>query len=106
MAGTNLQSAKGAIVIPSRSAIPLNVGGTDIGTIDGRFEISESAVDGQNSAMSVRVNVPQLRVVLPDSSPTTALSLGPMDGAIRIGAHQGHPATFVLVPDRPDRRVR
>jgi translocation and assembly module TamB len=104
MAGTNLQSAKGTIVIPSRSAIPLSVDGTEIGTIDGRFEIGESAVDGQNSAMSVRVNVPNLRVVLPDSSTTHALSLGPMDGAVRIGAHQGHPATFVVLPIDPIKR--
>jgi translocation and assembly module TamB len=101
--GTTLQSARAIIVIPSRSPIPLSTSETEVGNVDGRVEISElTSEDGK--AMDVKVEVPQLRVALPEGSSTDAQALGPM-AKVRIGAHRGDPHTFVLLPLDPVRSV-
>jgi len=94
-----LQSATGVVVIPPNSPVPVSAGGAEIGNIDGRFEINAKGLDA-GRAMAVTVTVPHVRVALPSGSTNSAISLGPMD-RIRIGAHRGHPATFVLVPMDP-----
>jgi translocation and assembly module TamB len=97
--GTTLQSAKGVIVIPSKSPIPLSVGGSELGNIDGRIEVTENATNAKGG-MEVKVNVPQLRVAVPEGSTSSAQSLGMPDN-VRIGAHRGSPSTFVLLPLDP-----
>jgi translocation and assembly module TamB len=97
--GTHLQSARGVVVIPSRSGIPVSAGGAEIGTVEGRFEIAEVTSD-QGATTGITVKVPQLRVTLPDGSTNDAIALGPV-GNVRLGAHRGLPTTFVLIPIRP-----
>jgi translocation and assembly module TamB len=97
--GVSLQSAKAVIVIPSHSAIPLSASGSDIGNVDGRIEITEVTSKG-GKAMDVKVQVPHLRVALPEGSSTDAVALGPM-AKVRIGAHRGHAGSFVLLPLDP-----
>jgi translocation and assembly module TamB len=97
--GTHLQTARGVVVIPSRSGIPVSAGGAEIGTIEGRFEIAEVTSD-EGRTMGITVKVPQLRVTLPDGSTNDAIALGPV-GNVRLGAHRGLPTTFVLLPIRP-----
>ena len=48
----------------------------------------------------MKVDVPKLDVKLSDASTVTPQSLGPMDN-VRIGAHRGDPARFVLLPLDP-----
>jgi translocation and assembly module TamB len=97
--GASLQSAKAVIVIPSRSAVPVTVSGTEVGSIDGRIELSERT-SASDKAMDIKVEVPQLRVALPEASSTDPQALGSMP-KVRIGAHRGEPSTFVLLPIDP-----
>jgi translocation and assembly module TamB len=50
--------------------------------------------------MDLKVDVPHVRVALPESSKTKPVALGPMDG-VRIGAHRGRSDSFELVPLDP-----
>jgi translocation and assembly module TamB len=99
LAGASLQSAKAVIVIPSRSPIPLSTDGVEVGNVDGRIEVSE-VTSGDGKMMDVKVEVPQLRVALPEGSSTNAQALGTMD-KVRIGAHRGDARTFALLPLDP-----
>ena len=101
--GTTLQSAKAVITIPSKSPIPLSAGGSELGNIDGRFEITENATNA-GAGMDVKVNVPHLRVAVPEGSTTSAEPLGAPDN-VRIGAHRGNPSTFVVLPLDQARKV-
>jgi len=97
--GVTLQSAKAVIVIPKRSAIPLSASGTDIGNVDGRIEVTElTSEDGK--AMDVKLEIPNLRVALPEGSSANPEELGAM-AKVRIGAHRGDPQTFMLLPLDP-----
>ena len=97
--GVTLQSAKAVIVIPSHSPIPLNASGTDLGSVDGRIEVSELTSEG-GKAMDVKVEIPQLRIALPEGSSNDPQALGEM-AKVRIGAHRGDALTFVLLPLDP-----
>ena len=97
--GVSLQSAKAVIVIPSHAPIPLTASGTDVGNVDGRIELSELTSEG-GKAMDVKVEVPQLRIALPEGSSTDPQALGEM-AKVRIGAHRGDALTFVLLPIDP-----
>jgi translocation and assembly module TamB len=97
--GVTLQSAKAVIVIPSHSAMPLTASGTEVGNVDGRIEVSELTSEG-GKAMDVKVEIPQLRIALPEGSSTDPQALGEM-AKVRIGAHRGDPLTFVLLPLDP-----
>ena len=99
--GTTLQSAHAVVIIPSGHSIPLEAAGTDVGDVDGRVVLDLASTPGH--ATSVKVGVPQLDVKLPEAGTTDAQSLGPM-AKVRIGAHRGDPARFVLLPLDPPRR--
>ncbi len=101
--GTAPRSAKAVIVIPSHSPIPLSTGGSEIGTIDGRFEIAENATDA-GAGVNLKVNVPQLRVAVHEGSSTSAQALG-VPANVRIGAHRGNPVSFVVLPLDPGKKV-
>ncbi len=96
--GTTLQSAKITLNVPHNASIPLNAGGSEIGNIDGRVELS--ATGGANGAMALQIGVPQFRVTLPEGSTTSAVSLGPMP-KVSIGSHRGAPMTFIVIPIDP-----
>jgi translocation and assembly module TamB len=96
---TRLTSAKAVIEIPRGSGIPISAAGAEVGTIDGRIEVSAVTSD-EGRTTGVRVTVPHLRVVLPDGSANNAIALEPMP-RVRIGVHRGQPDTFVLVPIDP-----
>ncbi len=91
--GSGLREIKGVVVIPSHAAIPMGIGGIDVGNMDGRFELAATASE---DGLNVTVEVPHLRVVLPQGKSTNVQALGPMD-KVQIGAHRGDPATFVLL---------
>jgi translocation and assembly module TamB len=74
----------------------VNAGGAELGNVDGRIEVS--ATSGPwDSGLKVQIAVPQLRVILPERSSVDVQALGPM-ADVRIGAHRGSRATFVLLP--------
>ncbi len=95
MAGTHLQSAKLAVVIPKSAAVPVSAGGAEIGSVDGRVEVSVTAENG--GALQMQVSVPSLRLTIPEASSGDVQSLGTMRD-VKVGAHRGNPATFVLLP--------
>jgi len=97
MDGLRLRSAKATVTIPKNAAIPVTAGGAELGSIDGRIELS--AAQGQG-ALRLQVAVPSIRVTLPEASSADVASLGAMTD-VRIGAHRGNPATFVLLPEHP-----
>jgi translocation and assembly module TamB len=94
--GGGLRAVKGVIVIPTHAAIPMSVSGIEVGNIDGRLEVSATTSE-DGHAMDLVVDVPRLRVVLPEGISTSVQALGPMD-KVQLGAHRGSPATFVLLP--------
>jgi translocation and assembly module TamB len=98
VSGTTLQSAKVTLDIPHNAAIPVNAGGSEIGDVEGRIELS--ATGGANGALALQIGVPQLRVSLPEGSTTSAVSLGPM-AKVSIGSHRGAPLTFIVIPIDP-----
>ncbi|MDP9150977.1 MAG: translocation/assembly module TamB [Myxococcota bacterium] len=90
--GTALESAKAVVVIPSNAAIPVTAAGSEIGNVDGRFDVTASSPDGK--ALDIKVDVPHVRVALPEGSTNKAQSLGDIP-KVHVGAHRGHPAKFV-----------
>jgi translocation and assembly module TamB len=101
--GLTLESAKGVILIPKSSPMPLSAGGAEIGDVDGRVEIT--ATTTPKGSMDVKVEVPHLRVAVPEASPNGVQALGPIDN-VRIGVHRGTPARFVLLPLDPTKPER
>ena len=97
--GTLLQSAHATITIPHGSAIPFPISGTELGDVDGRIDITASSTR-RDGPVQLKVDVPHLDVKLSEASTATPQSLGPMDN-VRIGAHRGDPARFVLLPLDP-----
>jgi translocation and assembly module TamB len=97
--GTTLRSAKMVFVIPSHSPIPVSAAGMEIGNVDGRIEVNE-ATSGDGKTMDVKVEVPHLRVALPEGASANAVALGTMDD-VRIGSHRGDSRTFALMPLDP-----
>ena len=93
--GAALRSAHAVIEIPSRTPVPLSAAGAEVGNVDGRIEISELTSEG--NAMAVKVEIPKLRVALPEGVSNNAQALGPMS-KVSIGAHRGDPSTFVVLP--------
>jgi translocation and assembly module TamB len=96
-----LESARASVLIPSNAGIPVSADGVEIGTVDGRIDLEE--VTANDKQMNVKVEVPRLRVSLPEGSTTHAQSLGPM-AKVSYGAHRGRPTTFVVLPLDPIRK--
>jgi translocation and assembly module TamB len=101
--GMGLQSARAVVVIPGDSPIPLSTGGSEIGNIDGRVEASEVTSEG-GKVMNVTVEVPHVRLALPEGSSRHAMDLRGFD-KVRIGAHRGQQLTFVLLPLDPVKKA-
>ncbi len=100
--GIKLQHAHAVVTIPGGSPIPLTAGGVELGNVDGRLEVDASAApDGGGTKLEVQV--PQLEVKLPEGSTNSAQALGAMK-KVRIGAHRGDPARFVLLPLDPTKK--
>jgi len=59
-----------------------------------------AALEDEGAGAKVDVNVPHLRVSLPEGNASNAEALGPMSN-VRIGAHRGRETAFVLVPLDP-----
>jgi translocation and assembly module TamB len=95
LVGTQLQNAKLEVTIPKSAAVPVSAGGAEIGNIDGKIDVSLASKEG--GGLGVEVSVPSLRVTLPEASGGDVQSLGAMTD-VRVGAHRGNPATFVLLP--------
>jgi translocation and assembly module TamB len=100
--GTSLQSAHAVVNIPAGAAVPVTAGGVEVGSVDGQLEATVGPTSS-GRAVQVKVAVPRLDVRLPEGSTTNPQALGPMDARIRIGAHRGDPARFVLLPLDPSR---
>jgi translocation and assembly module TamB len=100
MRGAMLESASASIVIPDDAPISLSAGGTQVGDVNGRIEISETT---RGDTMDVAVNVDQARVALPLASTGHVQALGPMRN-VRIGAHRGDPSVLVTFPLGPQRK--
>jgi translocation and assembly module TamB len=100
MRGTKLESASASVVIPDDAPISLSAGGTQVGDVNGRIDISETT---RGDTMDVAVNVDKARVALPQASTGHVQALGPMRN-VRIGAHRGDPSVLVIFPLDPQRR--
>jgi translocation and assembly module TamB len=98
-AGTRFEAAKAILVIPGRSPIPLTANGVEIGNVDGRVEVSATA-SGDERAMTLAVQVPHMRVVLPEGTSSDVQALGTMDN-VHIGAHKGSRTSLLLLPLDP-----
>jgi translocation and assembly module TamB len=99
--GLALRSVKAELKIPGNAAIPLTAGGTEIGNIDGSATITATGAAHPGGAMDVKVVVPKLNVKLPEAATGNPQALEPMDKDVRVGAHRGNPARFVLLPLDP-----
>jgi translocation and assembly module TamB len=102
--GTTLKSAHATLTIPGDSAIPLAVGGVELGDFDGRIDVAASSAPG-GRAVDVKVEVPKLDVKLTESSTGNPQALGARDSNVRIGAHRGDPVRFVLLQLDPGPKV-
>jgi hypothetical protein len=100
--GPSLRSASLVLLIPSDSPIPLDLGGSAIGNVDGRVDVSEvSSSDGRT--LNVNIVVPRMRVALPEGASKRALALSEIAN-VHIGAHRGPAQTFVVLPLDPKKR--
>ena len=99
--GLALRSAHGVLAIPSNAAMPLTAGGSEVGNVDGRVEVTATAEAGK--AMQINVDVPHGEVGLPEESGGHPQALGPLYKT-RLGAHRGDPAQFVLLRLEPEKK--
>ena len=99
--GLNMVSAHGVVQVPQKEPLPLVVDGTQVGMIDGRVDV---VVARATDALDVKVDVPALRVQLPESSAHSVQALDAL-ADVRVGI--GHPggAFAPIVLDGGDAEV-
>ncbi len=94
--GTSLVGAEMQIKIAKRDAMPLDVGGSDMGTIYGQFDIKE-ATSADQKAMNLTVSVPSLHIELPQASTHSVQGLGEPPAEDHVGVYASS-ARFVTLP--------
>jgi translocation and assembly module TamB len=99
--GLDLASAHAVVQVPQKEPLPLVVDGTQVGMIDGRMDV---VVARAADALDVTVDVPALRVLLPESSAHSVQALDAL-ADVRVGI--GHPggAFAPIVLDAGDAEV-
>jgi len=85
--GLDLLGAHAVVQVPQKEPLPLVVDGTQVGLIDGRMDI---VVARAPDALDVKVDVPTLRVQLPESSAHSVQALDALaDVHVGIGRRGG-----------------
>jgi translocation and assembly module TamB len=94
--GTSLVGAEVDLQILKRDAMPLDVEGSDLGSIYGKFVVKMST-SADRRATIVSVDVPSLNVHLPDASTHSVEDLGDPPEHDHIGTYAA-PGRFVSLP--------
>jgi translocation and assembly module TamB len=92
--GTSLVGAEVDLQILKRDAMPLDVEGSDLGAVYGKFVVKLAT--SADRATTVSVDVPSLNVRLPDASTHTVQDLGDSPGSDHIGTF-ATPGRFVTL---------
>jgi len=96
--GLRVDAASATILIPKSHPLPLSIGGSQLAMIDGTLDLTES-VSADSQTTDVKVDVPTLHLLLPETGSQDVQVLGRMRG-ITIGTHL-HPGGE-FVPDVSD----
>ncbi len=94
--GTALVGAEIDMQILKRDAMPLDVEGSDLGSVYGKFGM-KMTTSADRKATTISVDVPSLNVHLPDASTHTVEDLGDPPEHDYIGTYAG-PGRFVALP--------
>jgi translocation and assembly module TamB len=97
--GLRLVAAKAAVRIPKSQPLPLSVGGSPIGMVDGRVDITETTSTDRRS-LEIGADIPTFHLVVPEAGAQDVQSLGPIPGVV-VGHHLA-PGTFVADAHDPD----
>jgi translocation and assembly module TamB len=94
--GTTLRTAELSLDINKRSAIPLDIQGTNFGLVYGNIKVEATgAADGKT--MTVAVNVPDFHVAMPEAGlPRSPQTLGNAPG-VHLGVYRD-PDRFIVLP--------
>ncbi len=92
--GTSLVGAEVDLQILKRDAMPLDVEGSDLGAVYGKFVVKLATA--ADRATTVSVDVPSLNVRLPDASTHSVQDLGDSPGSDHIGTY-ATPGRFVTL---------
>ncbi len=98
--GIHLEAASATIQIPKSRALPLSVGGALLGTIDGRFDVTEW-LSADHGTIEVKVDVPTLHLLAPEAGSQDVEALGPLPG-VTVGRHTGTRGEFVAESVDPE----
>ncbi|HEY2511277.1 MAG TPA: translocation/assembly module TamB domain-containing protein, partial [Polyangiaceae bacterium] len=85
--GAAFAAANATVLIPSASPLLLTFEGVQVGTVEGRADITATS-SVQGNRMDVKVDIPTLHVGLPLTTTRDVQQLGSMD-TVRIGKTQG-----------------
>jgi len=92
--GLNVVSAHAVVQVPQQEPLPLVVDGTQVGMVDGRMDVVVARAAG---ALDVTVDVPTMRVQLPESSAHNVQALDSVaDVRVGIGHRGGEFAPIAL----------
>lgn len=101
MDGLRLGAASATVVIPKSSALPISVGGSLLGTVDGKINISESSDAAHPHLLNVKVDIPTLHLLVPDTSSQDVQTLGTLRG-VKVGTRSGPTGEFVVLAANPE----
>jgi translocation and assembly module TamB len=94
--GTTLRTADLTLDIPKKNAIPLDVQGTNLGSVYGKVKV-EANGDAEGKSIKVVVNVPDFHVAMPEAGlPRSPQTLGNAPG-VHLGVYRD-PDRFVVLP--------
>lgn len=100
MNGLHLVAANAIVQIPKSRALPISVGGSTLGMIDGRLNISE-ALSADQKIVDIKVEVPSMHLLVPETGAQDVQALGTMPGVI-VGTRSGPAGAFVPASADPD----
>jgi translocation and assembly module TamB len=110
--GLRLKAANATVEIPKARALPLTVGGAQLGALDGKFDVTET-MSLDRKTLEVSVNVPTLHMQAPEEGSQDVQGLGPMSG-ITVGVRKTPGGPFIegsgdaeepAAPPRPEDAV-
>jgi translocation and assembly module TamB len=100
MKGLAIDSGRAIVQIPKSSPLPLSINGSQLGIIDGKLDVSES-LSSDRHTIELKVDVPTLHVVLPESGAQDVQALGPIEG-VKIGTRAGPGGELIVTSLDPE----
>jgi translocation and assembly module TamB len=94
--GLRLQAASATLQIPKSRPLPLSVNGSQLGTVDGRLNVTES-MSADKGTLDVKVDIPTLHFTVPEKGSQDVQTLGRLEG-VTLGKRLGPDRTFVADP--------